>query len=286
MPTLINGQAADTVAAADRGLNYGDGLFETIAVVDRRPLLWEPHLQRLLHGARALGLPPPDPGLLEAEALQLAATAAPHAVLRIVLTAGSGGRGYARPEQTLCNRILGLHPMPTYPAAHWREGVAVTVCRTRLALQPDLAGIKHCNRLEQVLARREWTAPGYAEGLVCDMKGRLAEGTMSNVFAVRGGELLTPGLLECGVHGVMRDTVMGLAAAAGMRVTLLDAPLQDWLDGDELFLTNCIIGLWPVHRVGDRRYPPGPLTRDLHGRLLEGGFAPPLSAIAGLAVTG
>lgn len=273
MPTLVNGLDGETVASSDRGLQYGDGIFETIAVRNGTPLLWHAHLDRLARGVEALGLPAIDIGALNADVARLT-TGTGHAVLKILLTAGTGGRGYARAlQQPACNRIVSLHPFPDHPPARWFEGVRVHVCVTRLALQPRLAGIKHCNRLEQVLARQEWSSPDIAEGLMQDTRGLLAEGTMSNIFAAQGGRLMTPALTECGVHGVMRETILEIAPEAGYPVEFMDAPLADWLEADEIFLANSIIGLWPVRLIGERTFAPGPVCHALQQRLAAGPFA-------------
>ncbi|MEX0731149.1 MAG: aminodeoxychorismate lyase [Aquisalimonadaceae bacterium] len=272
MRTLLNGRDADAVAVADRGLQYGDGLFETIAVRAGQALLWHAHLRRLTRGLTALGLPAVDIDVLESEVNQVIA-GADHGVLKVLLTAGTGGRGYSRATQPVCNRVVSLHPFPDHPLDRWVDGVRVRVCETRLAVQPRLAGIKHCNRLEQVLARSEWSDPMIAEGLMLDMGGCLTEGTMSNVFGVRGNRILTPSLTNCGVHGVMRETMLSVAEDVGYLVEFLDAPLADWRDVDELFLTNSVIGLWPVREVEDRLVGPGPVSRMLQRHLAEAGAA-------------
>lgn len=271
MTSLVDGLPSDSLPVADRGLQYGDGVFETIAVSAGRPLLWDAHWRRLHAGLTSLGLPPPAEELLRDEAGRLLQERQ-SGVLKILVTAGAGGRGYRRPDSPRCHRILSLHPLPPYPQTHWRDGVRVRLCRTRLALQPQLAGLKHCNRLEQVLARAEWDDDAVAEGLVLDAAGRLAEGTMSNVFAVHGNILRTPSLTECGVRGVMRDAVLELATRAGYGTEEVDAPLADWLDAEELFLTNSVIGLWPVRQVDARSYAVGDVSRDLQQRLAHAGL--------------
>lgn len=273
MTSLINGEVGTVLAAADRAIQYGDAVFETLAVDDGRPLLWQRHWQRLEHGLQRLGLPLPDEALVRAEAEQLA-TGTRRGVLKLLLTAGVGGRGYRRPERPDPERILSLHPYPDYPAHLWRDGVAVRCCRMQLARQPALAGLKHGNRLEQVLARAEWSAAEINEGLMCDTDGNLVEGTMSNVFAVRQGVLLTPSLEQCGVAGIMRDCILELAADMGLEPRIETAPLAQWLQADELFLSNSVIGLWPVRQVDQQGFQSGPLSRRLQDRIIERGLAP------------
>ena len=182
---LVNGVAVDTVSARDRGFQYGDGLFETIAVSRGTPLLWERHAQRLLAGAVRLDMPPPETALLRAETDRLC-RGVERGVLKIIFTRGISGRGYRPDASTSTTRALSLSPWPDYPPSWSGEGVVVRLCQTRLASQPRLAGLKHLNRLEQVLARAEWDDE-YAEGLMQDESGNIVEGTMTNIFLVEGG---------------------------------------------------------------------------------------------------
>lgn len=266
--TLVNGRADDCLSTQDRGLLYGDGLFETMAVHDARVPQWPRHLARLRSGCERLGIAMPDADLLAVEAAGLCQDAQ-HAVLKLVVTRGAGGRGY-RPDATVAaTRVLQLHPYPAWPAAHARNGVAVRICRLRLACNPLLAGIKHLNRLEQVLARAEWDDPALAEGLMLDVDGRLIEGTMSNVFLVRAGRLLTPAVTRCGVAGVTRERILELAAAAGLAAEVRDIAPEELEQADEVLLCNSLIGIWPVTRVESLDYPVGDITRQLQLRLAE-----------------
>ncbi len=266
---LINGRPATALDVADRGCHYGDGVFETIAVSGGEPLLWDRHLERLQRGCAHLGIVAPLAQVLTAEARQLVA-GRQRAVLKILVTRGPAGRGYAPAPTSVPSRVLLSGPWPDYPAEFAREGVAVRWCAMRLARQPRLAGIKHLNRLEQVLARSEWTG-GEAEGLMRDTEGYVIEGTMSNVFAVVRGTLLTPELSQCGVAGVMRAQVIAQARAAGLvcRETVLQP--ADIESADEIFLTNSLIGLWPVRSLDHRSFPLGPITQQIRATLASAG---------------
>lgn len=259
---LIDGKDSDQIAADDRGLLYGDGLFETLAVKDGVPQLWLEHSARLQRDCVRLGITPPSAELLHTEALQLC-NGQTRAVLKIIITRGSGGRGYRPPVPATPRRILSLHPWPDYPAQYAEQGVRVRLCTIPLGSNPRLAGIKHLNRLEQVLARAEWDDPEIVEGLLLDGAGRLIEGTMSNVFLVRHGQLLTPALDECGVAGVMRARVLELAGRLGIPAAV--APLQpgDVARADEIFLCNSLIGVWPVRQFEQQAFAVGPVTRCL-----------------------
>lgn len=259
--TLVNGKLGDTLSVYDRGTAYGHGLFETILISHGRPQLWDEHMQRLLEGCSRLGLQLPTQfeSTLMQEVWQLCGPDT-EGVVKIIVTAGSGGRGYLAPQEMHCQRIVSLFPAPAYPETHASDGVQIRTCQYRLPDNPQLAGIKHLNRMDQVLARSEWQDPAIAEGIVTDSRGYAIEGTMSNLFAVQDGELLTPSLQQCGVKGVMRDYVLSSASAMGMQTREVDFSVDEFKNSDEIFITNSVIGLWPVKQWDEQRYYPGITT--------------------------
>lgn len=259
---LVNGHSEHCIDCADRGLQYGDGLFETIRVIEGRPVFFDRHYQRLQQGCQRLLLPCPDFALLQAEALSLTSAKA-SGVLKIILTRGRGGRGYRLPEVVDPTRILALYPFPEYPPAFQQQGVNVRFCQTRLGLNPTLAGIKHLNRLEQVLARAEWQEATIQEGLMLDMNGHVIEGTMSNLFYVKDQTLVTAPVTHSGVAGIMRGRVLGWVARQGMAVAERNFFPEELLAADEVFLTNAIIGIWPVCQIEQHKFALGELTRHI-----------------------
>ncbi|MBT5634128.1 MAG: aminodeoxychorismate lyase [Gammaproteobacteria bacterium] len=274
---LINGVETDQITAIDRGLQYGDGLFETIAVVDGEPEFWQQHLQRLQQGGERLALSIPDAVLLQQESEQLIAAADANIhrwVLKITVTRGSGGRGYRYSESQTPTRILSLSPWP-YSEQQQSEavtqGVMLHICNTRLGENPTLAGIKHLNRLEQVLARNEWSDPAIAEGVVMNPQGEMVEGTMSNLFFVQNGELVTPELKQSGVVGVMRQQIIQQLQQQGVTVAIRPIPLQQLILTEEAFCCNSLMGVWPIRKIGGISfYAPGPITKDCIQRLKRG----------------
>ncbi len=269
--TLVNGIEADAVSVQDRGLSYGDGLFETLAVADGLPIAWEPHISRLRNGCQRLRIPCPAEALLRAEATRVCAGLR-LGVLKIIVTRGANGRGYRIPEVVNPTRILTTYPWPAFPGSRAREGVLVTVCQTRLSANPRLAGIKHLNRLEQVLARSEWDSHHYAEGLMLDAADRVVEGTMSNLFLVMDGQLVTPDLADAGVAGIMRGLVLAEAPALDMSVRVASVSLEDLRRAEELFLCNSLFGVWPIKGLDGQAYRVGPLAPRLRQRLLAKGY--------------
>lgn len=263
MLTWVDGQPAELLSVRDRGLAYGDGLFETIAVRGGKPRLLERHLARLADGCTRLSIPL-EGEQVRAELLAFAA-AIGEGVAKLILTRGDGLRGYAPPMPAQPRRILQAAPVPAYPAVNACEGVRLYPCSTRLAEQPLLAGLKHLNRLEQVLARAEWSDPACAEGLVRDTQGRVIEGVYSNLFLVTDGVLVTPALTRCGVAGVMRAELLACAAQYGVPSEVRDVAFDELLAADEVLLCNSQYGIWPVRSLGAHDWPVGPLTRKLQG---------------------
>jgi 4-amino-4-deoxychorismate lyase len=263
---LFNGAAPEGPAlAASRGLHYGDGVFRTLLKFDGQLVDFRLQLQKLDHDARALGLEPPDAETLRREAEALS-EGAPAGVLKILLLRAGAGRGYA-PRGGAVDRLLLLHPLPDYPAAHWREGIAAFRSTVRLGRQPALAGVKHLNRLEQVLASRDWPE-GMAEGILCDERGAPVCGTRSNLFWVAQGTLHTPALDGCGVAGMMRDKILACATALGLVVRIGTRPWKNLVEADEAFVSNSLIGLWPLRSLEQRQWPaPGPVAARLAGLL-------------------
>jgi 4-amino-4-deoxychorismate lyase len=268
---LINGRPLDQIPAADRGLQYGDGLFETIVMVQGEPRLWERHMARLETGERRLGLPLENKTRLRQEVLNVAGDESP-AVVKVILTRGAGGRGYRPPAYPQVSRIVSLHPWHRYPVQWFTQGIHLRVCSTRLGRNPRLAGIKHLNRLEQVLARQEWDDPDIPEGLMLDDTNHVIEGTQSNLFLLKGGRLITPDLSACGVAGVVRELVLEIAAELNLTTQVTALTLGEVQRADALFITNSLLGICPVAALENRRFDihqiPAALIQRVRGQAL------------------
>lgn len=258
----LNGEPATQIDVGDRGLQYGDGVFETMAVRAGRIALLDMHLQRLVEGCDRLGIIAPAAALIRDE-LTVAASGQQHAILKLIVTRGSGGRGYRPASDITPARILTRHPWPMYPQRWWQDGVRVRMCHTVLGSNPQLAGIKHLNRLEQVLARSEWSdADDIQEGFMTAADGSVIEGTMTNVFVRRADETwVTPDLCACGVAGVMRRYILERAEASGLAVRVGTLGLRELQAAVEIFVCNSIIGVWPVVQLDTWRYEIGDTTR-------------------------
>ncbi len=247
---LVNGRPT-ALDLADRGLAYGDGLFETMAASDGRIRWLDYHLERLQHGCQRLQIPPLDWDELRGE---IAAACREHnrSVVKLIVTRGSGSRGYKPPERAQPTRILSISSWPEYPPKNYTRGISLRTLTMRLGENPALAGLKHLCRLEQVLAQLELRSGDADEGLMLDASGFVVGGTSCNIFMVRGSQIATPSLTRCGVKGVMRRVVLERAAQSSISVVERDLTLADLEQADEVFVTNALFGIWPVARLDER----------------------------------
>jgi len=263
---ISNGQIIDSIPVDDRSAQYGDGLFETVAIRGRKPRFWDDHMARLQMGCEKLGIEPPSVAAVRADAdaaIHSMESAADFATLKIIVSAGSGPRGYGRRPGTRPTIRVGIFPGQPLPVSHYQEGVEVRICATRLAIQPQLAGIKSLNRLEQVLGRSEWDDETVFEGLMLDTDTRLICGTMSNVFITTQAVLITPAITRCGVSGIMRQQVIGWLEDAGIACDVRDFEIDELRMADEVFLSNSQFGILPVRRCREFHWSVGPITRQV-----------------------
>lgn len=261
---LVNGVQTDSLSVHDRGLMYGDGVFRTLRVSRGAALCWRRHFHKLQADCTAINIECPS-GVVLGKEVEAVAKTNPECVVKIVITRGVGTRSYAIAPGAAPNRVVMSGPLPDYPASHYRDGVTVRICDLRLGMQPRLAGIKHLNRLENVLARQEWSDETIAEGLLLDGEGHVICGTMTNLFMLKGVELCTPDLSRCGIAGVQRERVLERAGKAGIVCKVSAIALPELLQADEAFLTNSIIGVWQIREIGKKRWDPGcfvPMVRD------------------------
>ena len=259
---LINGECKEHIEISDRGFQYGDGLFETIAVINGQPVFLDRHIDRLNAGCRRLYIPYPGTELLATEAKELCQHSS-KAVLKLILTRGSGGRGYRQPDVIHTTRVLSIHPFPDYPDIYKEQGIVARFCDTRLGLNPVLAGIKHLNRLEQILARAEWSDPDIQEGIMLDMNEHVIEGTMTNLFYVKNDILYTSLLTLAGVAGIMRGFIMATSSDHGLSAIEHTFTKDELLSADEVFVCNSILGIWPIKQIATTFFPVGLRTRQL-----------------------
>lgn len=258
----FNGRSDTSGLADSRALHYGDGVFRTALVMAGEVIDLDRQLAKLAQDADALDLDCPDAALLADEARALAVNGQ-RSALRILLSrAASGGGGYA-PGTRTCDRLLQLRALPDHPPTRWTQGVTLGWSKLLLGIQPRLAGIKHLNRLEQVLASRDWPADQH-EVVMCDADGRVVSGSRSNLFFVIDNILVTPDVSLAGVAGMMRDKLIALARKRGPGCEIGLVSPDEVRHAQECFVSNSLIGIWPVRRIGSIEFPaPGSVTRAL-----------------------
>jgi 4-amino-4-deoxychorismate lyase len=262
------------VPFSDRGLNYGDGLFETMRIWDRRIPLLARHLDRLVDGLRRLAFTGPDRDDLEACVARVVNGAnAESGVVKVLVTRGDGGRGYAPPESASPRILATLHALPEQPAHAKTRGIRAGRCRTVLGRSPALAGLKHLGRLEQVLGAAEVRRAGWHEGVMCDEHGSVVEGTRSNLFLARDGVLITPELDASGVAGILRGRILERVSAAGEALEIRRVDYHELMTADEVFFANSVAGLWPVAALGPARWQDFPVCHRLAAALAAEGLA-------------
>ena len=262
---LVNGIPESCIALSDRGFQYGDGTFTTLPVILGQPILLDQHIERLRRDSARLLISFPDESVLRSE-IEAICRQSPDSILKIMLTRGIGGRGYQPLLPGVTTRVLTTHPLPNYPETFRSTGIRLARSEVKLGINPSLAGIKHMNRLEQVLARAACSDSEAQEFLMTDNENYVVEASMSNVFIARDSVLQTPLLDRCGVSGVMRAQVIHRALAMGLRVEQTKMRMEDIQQADEVFLTNSLFPIWPVRQFESHQYDVGPIAR----RLLDG----------------
>jgi 4-amino-4-deoxychorismate lyase len=268
MEWFRDGRQVQSLPLDDRGLHYGDGLFETVAIRRGRPRLWDYHVERLQSGCERLAVPAPSRQSLERQfdaAVEAAGLDTARCVAKIIVTAGAATRGYKRPEKIDPTVLIGMSASTPLPASRYETGVDIRICETRLAVQPQLAGIKSLNRLEQVIARNEWRDGAEFEGLLLDTDERVICGTMSNVFLLNGNSAVTAAITRCGVAGVMRRHVLALMDEAGIECAVRDIGREEIEACDGMLISNSQFGVLPVRRCEGTRFG----RNELAARLLE-----------------
>lgn len=302
---LINGVSTEYLNVMDRSIHYGDGLFETVlckptveSSVTSSPVepiqsqwslcYWSQHFQRLRHSADRLQLHCPDEEVLledirrllheivedtevHDETSQLTKNQA--YAIKIILTRGSGERGYLFPAKQAENRIVSVSPVASdyssILSGHLLVG-ELYLCQQPVSINTGLAGLKHLNRLENVIARNEFATRkdcSYIDGLMLNDDANVIEGTMSNLFAVSGDLLITPDLQRSGVNGVMRDVIIELASSDDIDVRVRELKSDELLSMDAIFLTNSLIGMKSVNRLLDIDYEQSQITLRLFEKL-------------------
>ncbi|MAC46748.1 MAG: aminodeoxychorismate lyase [Oceanospirillum sp.] len=242
--TLIDGLPEQSWPTTDRGLAYGDGVFETCRMLQGQAPLFDLHWQRLSQSIQRLGFELP----FTADELKqyLSRAVSGDGLAKLIVTRGSGGRGYCPPEQAHARWSLQGMAVPETPLEYYQQGVQVRSCQLKLSSQPALAGMKHLSCLEQVLARAEWQDNTIFDGLLFDLQDHLIEATVCNVFLLQDHQLITPKLDQSGVSGVMRAAIEQACSAVGLSFVERHIHRSEIAQAEALFLSNSVRGIIPV----------------------------------------
>ena len=225
---------------ADRSFNYGDGVFTTMLVRGGQLQLWPLHLSRLQLGAHRLGFGEVDWQKLQQDVF--AAITSAHQVIKLLLSRGEGGRGYSPAGISQPHWYISQSAVPDYQAAR-EQGISIETAELALSVQPLLAGLKHNNRLEQVLLKQEQARRDVDDLLVLDQLGFVIEAISANVFIYRAGHWYTPELSRAGVAGVMREHLLSQTA-----VSLINWQQHDIKQVEAMFICNALMGIVPVRQ--------------------------------------
>jgi 4-amino-4-deoxychorismate lyase len=250
----VNGKKNDQISVTDRAFSYGDGLFTTAKIEHGQVQMLPAHLERLLKGCERLCITPPNIEVLAQQITQVALTF-PLAVLKVVITAGQGGRGYSRQDSTNNNVIVCVHEFPKHYSQLNSYGIVLGDSQFKLGLNPMLAGLKHLNRLEQVMIRKELDQRTEDDLLVCDINNHIVETSSANVFWLKGEQVYTPKITSAGVAGLMRDAVI----AKVKNVNIVEAKLEQLVNIEGMFIGNSVMGIVPVRRYNGRNLALAPI---------------------------
>jgi len=259
--TLRNGEFVSSDIASDRSLLYGDGVFTTLVIKGGEPILLKQHIQRLCHDCQKLKIDNISHQSIK-RALFSAIEGVECAIVRITVSRSSGERGY------LCKQAkpvywITVNDWPNHIVKFRKEGISIRICDQLISGNKALAGVKHCNRLEQVLARNEWNSDDYQEGLMLDNVGNVIEGTMSNLFLVKNEQLFTADLTYAGVEGIIRRLIIRIAKQLEIPLTIGKITLEELATAEAIFVTNSVIEIWPVKHFHNIHYMSHPMIQNV-----------------------
>ncbi|MCG7496997.1 aminodeoxychorismate lyase [Vibrio sp. Of7-15] len=263
---LVNGIKRTELSIADRGFQYGDGCFTTMLVKGGNIQLWLYHKERLQLALSRLSIKEPD-----WEAIQewLVSVQSPKTLygIKILISRGQGGRGYGSDGCNATQVVISSFDFPKHYLEWADKGIDLAICKTQLGHNPLLAGIKHNNRLEQVLIKQELSRLNAIDGVVCGLDGNVVETSVANLFWVRDKVLYTPATTLAGVDGVMRRHVLSLTKSIGLCYKVVTWPLEQLLGADEVFITNSLMQIVPVNRIGSQEFTSHTVTRQIQETL-------------------
>ncbi|WP_117233288.1 aminodeoxychorismate lyase [Vibrio maerlii] len=264
----LNGTQADSISLTDRSFQYGDGCFTTILVKAAEPQWLTFHIERMEACLKVLGIPVP----CWAEVIQWlskAAIDAPLSGLKLHISRGSGGRGYSPSGVMNPDITISAFDYPQHYHSIQSQGIELGLCEAKLGINPMLAGHKHNNRLEQILLKAEMDRVGLVDGVVLDIHDHVVETTMANLFWCKDKTIYTPSLEDCGVSGIVRRLIIQDAEQLGHKAVIGKFDLDHLANADEVFISNSILGVAPVIKVGQYQFRRGPMSRQYQERYFQ-----------------
>lgn len=268
---FVNGIQQQNVSISDRSFQYGDGCFTTVLVKYGQPLLLSEHKERIELTCQRLFIPPLDWNKVE-EWVEAAIDASDHkqlafSGLKIHVSRGTGGRGYSPTGVGNTQVTIQTFVYPAHYPTWQSEGIRVGISTTKLGLNPLLAGLKHNNRLEQVLIKKEIDDSEYDDNIVLNIQDYAIEASAANLFWVIGCTLYTPELSNSGVAGIKRKQVLAYAQQHKLMVNINHFTLNDVLRADEVFITNALHGVVPIIQIDNEKFNIGATTRAIQEKL-------------------
>lgn len=242
---IIFGKSDNVITVSDRSLQFGDGHFTTIAVRDRKPEFLDAHLNRLLKATERLGIAFADWHSLS-DVIQSESELTNFGVLKVIISRGVGGRGYGTVGAEDSSCIVTRHPYPAHYVAWKKTGVSLNLSQIKLGMQPILGGLKHLNRLEQVLIKQQLQATTFDDAVVCDSAGFVVETSASNLFWKNNNYWFTADLSNSGVDGVMRNQVLTYFSENNIPFQIVRVKPKVLLQAEEMFICNSLMHCVPV----------------------------------------
>ena len=255
----VNGMESESLPISDRATQYGDGFFTTMKVLNKKVCLWDLHLNRLKTSAIRLNMTEPDWNALDKQITELA-TKVISGGIKVLITRGSGGRGYSPQDCDDTQVIISTFSLPIYYKEWKQKGIDLGVSDIQLGLNPLLAGMKHLNRLEQVLIKQSISKTDYLDAIVLDISNNIVETSIGNLFWVKNDKLFTPDLSLAGVEGVMKAHIKKIASIHHIGIESVHCDFDTLAVADEVFITNSLFEIVPINKIKDIHFTKHTLT--------------------------
>ena len=252
---LINGAKQSKTTVFNRNTQFGDGLFETCVVESKNILFWSYHIARLNKGCQKLGIGNVDESFWLSDIRKaLSVSRLNNCVVKIMLSRGESLRGYGFESGIKPVRIVIVSEMPEIKP---RQNLTLDFCDSGYASNPKLAGIKHCNRLEQILARADLKGD---EGIMLDEDSNIISVTQGNIFSIYANTLHTPRLDKCGIEGTRRAIILEIASELGMQINVGPLSVDELMESDEVFISNSVMEIQSITQIGDMSFASNGVT--------------------------